>query len=153
MSDEAMNERLGAHLRGLRRQKGLSLLDVQALSEGAFKASVLGAYERGERAISALRLSALASLYRLPLQAMLPSVGPAMSDGALAVDLARLEEAHGEDAQKIARFVKRLQALRHDWTGTVFRMRVGDVAALAAALDRSPADVVKLVDELGIKGS
>ncbi|MEX2394756.1 MAG: helix-turn-helix transcriptional regulator, partial [Actinomycetota bacterium] len=65
--NDPMNERLGEHLRRLRKQKGLSLLDVQALSEGEFKASVVGAYERGERAISAVRLASLAALYRLPL--------------------------------------------------------------------------------------
>ena len=145
-------ERLGSHLRRLRRQKGLSLLDVQALSEGAFKASVLGAYERGERAISAIRLAGLASLYRLPLQAMLPSDGVASVDGGLAIDLQQLERAQTPEAKAIARFVKRLQAQRRDWTGTVFRMRVSDVSVLAAALDRSPADLAKLVDELGIKG-
>jgi transcriptional regulator with XRE-family HTH domain len=153
-SDEARSpaaERLGSHLRRLRRQKGLSLLDVQALSEGTFKASVLGAYERGERAISAIRLSALASLYRLPLQAMLPSEGASSAEGSFAVDLAQLERADTPEAKIIARFIKRLQAQRRDWTGTVFRMRTSDGVALAAALDRTPADVAKLLDELGIR--
>lgn len=145
-------ERLGSHLRRLRRQKGLSLLDVQALSEGTFKASVVGAYERGERAVSAIRLAGLARLYRLPLQAMLPSDPQAVSDGALAIDLLRLERSENADAKAIARFVKGLQAQRHDWMGTVFRMRASDAAALAAALERAPAEVVKLIDELGIKG-
>jgi len=146
-------ERLGSHLRRLRRQKGLSLLDVQALSEGGFKASVLGAYERGERAISAIRLSDLANLYRLPLQAMLPTDGAARVEGAApAIDLERLDRSDKPEAKAIGRFVKRLQAQRQDWTGTVFRMRASDVVALGAALDRSPADVAKLIDELGIKG-
>ncbi len=155
MSDDARSpeaERLGSHLRRLRRQKGLSLLDVQALSEGTFKASVLGAYERGERAISAIRLAGLAALYRLPLQAMLPSDGVPSADGGLAVDLLQLDRAETLEAKTIGRFVKRLQAQRRDWTGSVFRMRVSDVSVLAAALDRSPADLAKLVDELGIKG-
>jgi len=155
MSEDARSptaERLGSHLRRLRRQKGLSLLDVQALSEGGFKASVLGAYERGERAISALRLAGLAELYRLPLQAMLPSDGRTSPDGGLAIDLARLEQSKSPDARTIAHFVKRLQAQRHDWTGNVFRMRASDAAALGAALDKTPADVAKLIEDLGIKG-
>lgn len=155
MSDDARSpeaERLGSHLRRLRRQKGLSLLDVQALSEGTFKASVLGAYERGERAISAIRLAGLAALYRLPLQAMLPSEGGASVDGGLAIDLLQLDGAETAEARAIARFVKRLQAQRRDWIGTVFRMRASDVSALSALLDRSPADLAKLIDELGIKG-
>ena len=43
--------RVGERLRAIRRQKGLSLHDVEARSTLEFKASVLGAYERGERAI------------------------------------------------------------------------------------------------------
>src|SRR5581483_3457137 len=38
-------------LRPIRRQKGLSLHEVEAMSNEEFKASVLGAYERGERVI------------------------------------------------------------------------------------------------------
>ncbi len=144
-------ERLGSHLRRLRKQKGLSLLDVQALSEGSFKASVLGAYERGERAISALRLASLATLYRLPLQAMLPSDGAPPPDASgLAIDTGRLEQAASAEAKTIARFVKALQAQRHENAGTVFRMRSSDVIALASALDRSPQDVARLIAELGI---
>ena len=55
--NDQVNVQLGEHLRRLRKQKGLSLLDVQSMSEGEFKASVMGAYERGERAISAVRLA------------------------------------------------------------------------------------------------
>ena len=43
--------RVGERLRAIRRQKRLSLQEVEATSSEEFKASVLGAYERGERAI------------------------------------------------------------------------------------------------------
>ncbi|MCB1026891.1 MAG: helix-turn-helix transcriptional regulator, partial [Microthrixaceae bacterium] len=43
---------VGERLRLIRRQKRLSLQEVEAISDQEFKASVLGAYERGERAIS-----------------------------------------------------------------------------------------------------
>ena len=59
-------------LRAIRRQKGLSLHDVEARSSLEFKASVLGAYERGERAISVPRLQRLARLYRVPVDQLLP---------------------------------------------------------------------------------
>src|SRR5688572_17908614 len=90
-----VNRRLGSHLRKLRKQKGLSLLDVQALTQGEFKASVVGAYERGERAISAVRLARMADIYRLPLQAMLPrSDAAASADGTgIAIDVAKLDGA------------------------------------------------------------
>ena len=87
----------------------------------------------------------------LPLQAMLPSDGAQIADGAgFAVDLARLESSTAQEAKVIARFVKRLQAQRQDWVGTVFRMRSSDTVALASALDRTPLDVLKLIAELGV---
>ncbi len=149
-----INRRLGDHLRRLRKQKGLSLLDVESASEKEFKSSVLGAYERGERGISAARLARLAELYRLPLQAMLPPDGtapePTGSPG-VALDLSHLERAKSPEARTIARYVRILQARRQDWTGRVFRIRTEDVYALASALDRSPTEFVKLLDELGIR--
>jgi transcriptional regulator with XRE-family HTH domain len=63
--------RVGAWIRSIRRQQQLSLQDVEAASEHEFKASVLGAYERGERAISVPRLQRLARFYRVPVDQML----------------------------------------------------------------------------------
>jgi transcriptional regulator with XRE-family HTH domain len=152
--DGDINRRLGDHLRRLRKQKGLSLLDVESVSNKEFKSSVLGAYERGERAISAARLARLAELYRLPLQAMLPPDG-AVSDtpgpAGVALDLSRLEKATESEARTVARYVRILQGQRQDWTGRVFKIRAEDVRALASALDRSPAEFVKLLEDLGIR--
>ena len=150
---DALNERLGEHLRRLRRQRGLSLLEVQAQSSDEFKASVLGAYERGERAISALRLARLADLYNLPVQAMLPPDGVASegNTGALAIDTTRLDQASTAEGAIVSRFVKRLQARRRDWSGAVFTMRSEDVVALASAVDRTPPELIVLLDELGLR--
>src|SRR3954449_8346768 len=63
---------VGDRLRAIRRQKGLSLHDVEARSDQEFKASVLGAYERGERAISVPRLLRLAEIYEVPADQLLP---------------------------------------------------------------------------------
>lgn len=149
----SFNRRLGDHLRRLRKQKGLSLLDVEAASEEEFKASVLGAYERGERAISASRLVRLADIYRLPVQAMLPTAdgsGPTATPG-LALDLERLGESDAPEAQATSRYVRHLQAQRGDWAGRVFRIRTEDVRALACACDVGPDDLVKRLDELGVR--
>ena len=63
---------VGARLRTMRKQMRLSLQAVEAMSEQEFKASVLGAYERGERAISVPRLQRLAKLYDVPVDQLLP---------------------------------------------------------------------------------
>src|SRR5689334_23836215 len=64
--------KVGGRLRAIRRQKRLSLQDVEASSVQEFKASVLGAYERGERAISVPRLQRLARFYSVPVDQLLP---------------------------------------------------------------------------------
>jgi len=147
------DRRVGDHLRRLRKQKGLSLLDVEAASRKEFKASVLGAYERGERAVSAARLSRLAEVYRLPLQAMLPPDGHAATDGApgIALDVERLGQVHTPEGQTVARFVRLLQAQRRDWTDRVVRIRADDIRALACAVDRTPTDLIALLDELKVR--
>ncbi len=63
---------LGDRIRVIRRQKRLSLQDVEARSDAEFKASVLGAYERGERAVSVPRLHRLAEFYNVPVDQLLP---------------------------------------------------------------------------------
>lgn len=148
-----VNRRVGEHLRRLRKQKGLSLLDVEAASSKEFKASVLGAYERGERAISAGRLAGLAELYRLPLQAMLPPDGAAPAQGApgVALDLVKLDEASAPEAQTVARYVRRLRAQRGEWSERVVRIRTEDVRALASAVDKTPTELIAILDELGIR--
>src|SRR5881227_1053018 len=66
-------QRVGERLRSVRKQKRLSLQAVEAESSFEFKASVLGAYERGERTISVPRLQRLARFYNVPVDQLLPN--------------------------------------------------------------------------------
>ena len=63
---------VGERLRSIRLQKNMSLGDVETRSNNEFKASVLGAYERGERAISVPRLERLARFYDVGVDQLLP---------------------------------------------------------------------------------
>ena len=106
--------RVGERLRAIRRQKGLSLHDVEARSSLEFKASVLGAYERGERAISVPRLLRLAEIYEVPADQLLPREFDgeiSLVDGAsstidqtngFAIDLVRLHDVDDPDAQMLS---------------------------------------------------
>lgn len=146
------DRRLGEHLRRLRKQRGLSLLDIEHTSGKEFKASVLGAYERGERAVSASRLARLAELYSLPLQAMLPRDETARPDGAgLAVDLQRLQAAAGPEAEALRRFLQRLQARRTEWPGRVVTIRAEDAWVVAGSLGLTPQELAKRLDEQGVR--
>ncbi len=83
MATTDYNKRLGHNLRNARRsyrgpgrtgstRAPLSLDDVAVQTGGEFKASVVGAYERGERAITAVRLHDLCEFYGVAVRDMLP---------------------------------------------------------------------------------
>src|SRR5215207_1570623 len=120
---------VGERLRLIRRQKRLSLQEVEASSNQEFKASVLGAYERGERAISVPRLQRLARFYRVPVDQLLPGddgpdFGPRPGDGDLVIDLTQgrtparegersvkidltsMEHLEGTDAEMLTRYLR-----------------------------------------------
>src|SRR4029450_5678390 len=118
--------RVGERLRLIRRQKGLSLQDVEASSAQEFKASVLGAYERGERAISVPRLHRLAAFYNVPADQLLPrddsdprvvdltdAPGSAIT-GSVTIDLVRLRELEVPGADLLMRYLSMIHVPRQD---------------------------------------
>lgn len=142
---------LGERLRRVRLQQHRSLHDVEAGSGGELKASVVGAYERGERAVSVNRLHALAAFYRVPVAELLPASGPrrdTTSSTELIIDLAALERVR-EARPTLARYVESIQAKRGDYNGQVLTVRATDLDTLAAVLDASP-DLLR--DELTTDG-
>ena len=78
--------KVGERLRLVRRQKRMSLQEVEAESSHEFKASVLGAYERGERAISVPRLSRLAHFDEVPVGQLLPRGDGVVDDSSTSHD-------------------------------------------------------------------
>ena len=65
-------ENLGRNLRDARRQAGFSLMKLEEDTKGEFKASAVGAYERGERAISVVKLAALCRVYGTSAKEVIP---------------------------------------------------------------------------------
>ena len=106
MSDE-FNIFVGQRLRTARKQRGWSLGEVEAHTDGEFKASVVGAYERGERAISAQRLVRLADAYRINPAELLP---PLSTKKNPAIDLNALAAEHSDDL--VDRYLAAIQLLR-----------------------------------------
>jgi transcriptional regulator with XRE-family HTH domain len=64
----------GRELRRARVEAGFTLQGVKVRSGARFKPSAVGAYERGERAISLDRFIALANIYGLPADRLLARV-------------------------------------------------------------------------------
>ncbi|MFL6204619.1 MAG: transcriptional regulator [Acidimicrobiales bacterium] len=163
--------KVGTRLRAIRRQKRLSLQDVEAASSQEFKASVLGAYERGERAISVPRLQRLARFYRVPVDQLLPGddgpdFGPRPGDGDLVIDLSTprsaaregavkldltaMERTEGTEAEMLARYLRMIQVQRGDFNGRVLTVRRDDLRAIACILDVTPDLAVDRLEGLGV---
>jgi transcriptional regulator with XRE-family HTH domain len=167
--DRSYGRRVGERLRAIRRQKRLSLQDVEAASVQEFKASVLGAYERGERAISVPRLQRLARFYNVPVDQLLPpDEGPGFGaagedfidlterkgkvlDEPLCIDLTRLEQLTGPEASMLSRYLQMIQVQRQDFNGRVITIRSDDVRAIACILDTTAENTARRLDELGLR--
>lgn len=158
MSESSYNEAVGRRLRSIRKQKGLSLQDVEANSELEFKASVLGAYERGERSLSLPRMQRLASFYGVPVDQLLPvderssqASTQRLPIGGVSIDLNRLEEDASTDT--VERFMRAIQIMRQDFNGRVLTIRAGDLRLLAGLLHQSEESIVDVLTTLGVEGT
>lgn len=152
-------QRVGDRLRSIRRQKGLSLHEVEAMSGEEFKASVLGAYERGERVISVPRLIRLAGLYGVPPEQLLPrdvqvdltERAPVDLKDGLTVDLVGLPGHEEPEAVALAGFVNMVQSERQDFNGRVLTIRGDDVRTIAYSLRVSPEEFCDRISGLGLQ--
>jgi transcriptional regulator with XRE-family HTH domain len=150
------SRKVGERLRVIRRQKRLSLQEVEANSGDEFKASVLGAYERGERAISVPRLERLAKFYNVPVDQLLPrdDLSVQASEEAqakkLAVDLVKLSQLSGQPFEMLIRFLRMIQVQRQDFNGKVITVRGDDTRAIAAMLDVPVEQVGERLDALDL---
>jgi transcriptional regulator with XRE-family HTH domain len=142
---------LGERLRALRRGLRLSLHDVQRRSHDEFKASVLGAYERGQRVISVPRLLRLAEIYGVKPEELLPRATDvaltsrhdtrAAPRGEVTIDLVRLHELDDAASTVVARYAQTVQRERGR-QGDILTLRRRDLSVLAAVVGCS-------VDALG----
>ena len=147
------NERVGERLRSIRRQRGFSLQDVQRVSEGEFKAAVLGAYERGERSLSVPRLHRLAAYYGVPVVQLLPPEPAAMvvdpERETVTIDLARLGDLDGPEGGMIERFLASIQMERQDFNGKVLTVRRDDLRQLSRMIGENE-EFANRIDEVRI---
>jgi transcriptional regulator with XRE-family HTH domain len=163
--------RVGQRLRAIRRQKRLSLQEVEAASEQEFKASVLGAYERGERVISVPRLQRLADFYSVPVDQLLPRDGEAVAaasgaDGAgeaaersapaaarkITFDLSRFDALEGDpELEMVHKYLSSIQVLRQDFNGRVLTIRHDDIRAIAGLFGTDADALVRRLDDLQLR--
>ncbi len=164
--------RVGQRLRAIRRQKGLSLQDVEAASGHEFKASVLGAYERGERIISVPRLQRLAGYYEVPVDQLLPApaeVGRAeggreSAEGELPAtanhdrgaekvtfDLTRFRGVDDPELEMVRQYLNSIQVMRQDFNGRMLTIRRDDIRAIAGLFGTDPGALVERLEALELR--
>ena len=164
-------QKVGERLRAVRKQKRLSLQAVEAESGFEFKASVLGAYERGERTISVPRLQRLARFYNVPVDQLLPKdgdggqatidlraddetidvTGNAPGRDRIVIDLTRLESLESPNRDLLGRYLGLIQVEREDFNGRVLTIRQDDLRSLATLFDTTPEAMRRHLDELGVR--
>ena len=164
---QAYGKKVGERLRAIRRQKGMSLQEAEETSELEFKASVLGAYERGERAISVPRLQRLARFYNVPVDQLLPRDENPVFNGnqdavvdltraapevprKITIDLTRLDELSGTAAEMLTRYLAMIQVQRQDFNGRMLTVRRDDLRAIACILGVGLEAAVDELDALGL---
>ena len=167
--DSGYARRVGARLRAIRKQKRLSLQEVESSSGQEFKASVLGAYERGERAISVPRLQRLAASYNVPVDQLLPQdvvagrtgtvidldAPPVDSEsvGPVVIDLQRIDLLEEPERALLKRYLEMIQVQRGDFNGRVLTVRQDDLRALACLLGSDPEEARRRLWEISLRAS
>ena len=146
---------VGVRLRAVRRQRRLSLDEVERLSGGRWSASAIGAYERGFRNLSLPRLQELAGFYNVPMSVLLGEIDIRESTidrpERIVLDLVALERV--EDAILVSRYAQTIVLERGDWNGRVLSVRRDDVRALARMHDATEDELVARLASWGALAS
>jgi transcriptional regulator with XRE-family HTH domain len=144
---------LGARLRAVRNQQGLSLHGVEEKSQGRWKAVVVGSYERGDRAITVSKLAELAEFYNVPITDLLPDVGsaqPSTPASKLVIDLERLSELPTYQAGPLARYAATIQSQRGEYSGRTLTIRAEDLRSLAVIYAMAPSALAEQLVDWGV---
>ena len=106
------------------------------------------------------RLHRLALFYKVPVDQLLPgneelvdeAAGRRDLEGAGAkIDLTRLEELGGGEAEMLSRYLRMIQVQRQDFNGRVLTIRRDDMRAIACILGVTQESADRRLDEMGLR--
>ncbi|MGI9017860.1 MAG: transcriptional regulator [Euzebya sp.] len=148
-------KRLGARLRAIRQQQGLTLQQVEEVSGGRWKAVVVGSYERGDRAVSVAKLAELSEFFNVPVSELLPKEDlPATVTSAaskIMLDLRKLARSDLDpELRPVSRFAHTIQLQRGDFNGNVLTIRGEDLRALSVIYGTDAEDLVIRLEDEGV---
>ena len=140
-------EKIGKGLRQARRERGLTLRQVAALTDGRFKATSVAGYERGERTISVERFCELCGLYGVAPQAVLGEIVRAVDERSEPrIDLTKLEAVGGAERTLVDGFVRRIQAKRGEPESETIMLREVDLDVLASASGKTRDELAEALE-------
>lgn len=129
-----IEERCAALIRDLRKRKGLTLKECEELSQGRFKAVVMGSYERGTRAISLERLQEIADFYEVPIHYFFAPPSPLQERRSYTFDLRKVKSSRytEEGFERVKALLSHFITMRGDWNGEFLSIRLNDGEILTA---------------------
>jgi transcriptional regulator with XRE-family HTH domain len=142
-----LDRSLGASIRSVRVERGLTLREVAARTHGALRPSSIGSYERAERSLSVHSLVVLAeALGEAPeslLSAALALTEPTRS--SVTIDLNLLPDV--DVGKQVAAFAHTIRARRGDYVSRVVTLRAGDVEVIATRAGTAPTSVRHAIEQ------
>ncbi len=133
---------VGKRLRKIRVQNNFSLKEVEKSTKGSVKASILGAYERGERVISIPRLFELATFFNVPVDYLIAADGEVetrkeaakstRAKGGIKISLINLNKLPEKDVSLLKNYISGIKKQREDFNVEVITIRQDDLRMLAA---------------------
>lgn len=136
---------LGRAIRAGRGASGLTLRDLERRTDGRFKPSAVGAYERAERDISVQRFVDLAHAIGVAPESLLADalhrLHPKTHREAL-IDVRRLADEPGKTSGAVAEYVQRVRLARRDYFGDEITLRSGDLEIIASELGQDPGRLI-----------
>ena len=147
---------IGARLKHIRRQQGLTLKQIEIKSRGKWKAVVIGSYERGTRSLSVAKAEELASFYGVPLSAFFTEreqSANTLSDG-LTFDLRKLRQSLAtpdEFSDQVYGLLNWIAHKREDWNGELLSLRMGDIDTLMILTKKNEVELSEALRNRGLR--
>ncbi len=142
---------IGDRVRRRRLAAGLTLHDVERRTAGEFKASALGAYERGERVLSVPRLLRLAEVLGVSADEILGEEPEINLTALHEAERAERSAPWDEPAlMALARFAAHVRTIRHSPIHEPLHVRKSDCEFMAMLFGTDPTTMQQTLVTLGM---
>lgn len=171
MNNNLYAYQVGRRLRYIRKQKQLSLKEVEEKSNGRWKSIVVGSYERGDRAITINRLFELASFYMVPVsyiidlndkivderrknknttQLNIPETQVKDKIIPLIINVKKLTSMPDGISMLLKKYVLRIQEVRGDYVTDIITLRDNDKIALSVIYNMDIPKMMEVFQQDGV---